>query len=110
MEAQDQAYLLIALARFFTTLASTHYLGTEWESPRALRYLAVALLTTAHQLASHILPALVLHNWRNRLLGENHAFTCASVVSGMMGSHLAALPSTPARSWIDREACPKAWR
>lgn len=94
-----------------TQLASSLLLGTETESPVALRYLACALLNEVCVDDPDMVPQETLAQWRARLVGDSKELaTCtATLADEMMAFVLAAPPHSPLRVLYDT-LLPHAWR
>lgn len=49
-----------------------------------LRYYAYALLEKAHKLDPSLIGQNTFNDWKNRLLGQNGAFTCSALLADEM--------------------------
>ena len=65
-----------------TKLSSSHFWGTESDSPRPLRLLASAMLSEAQEALS--IDSRKYNKFQDILLGRGSAFTCTAILSGMI--------------------------
>lgn len=83
-----RARWFFALATTYTQLSSSTFMGTEVDSPLALRTYAAALMRHAHTLDANVFKnragADNFNDWHAQLCGEDGAFTCTSVLSYQM--------------------------
>ena len=89
---REQAILLLSLSATFARYSSSHFFGTEGDSPIALRNYALALLNSAVALAPDLVPAEDLSEWRNKFAGVGNAFTCTAILSGKMIRYMKGNP------------------
>ncbi|WGM01096.1 pentapeptide repeat-containing protein [Arsenophonus nasoniae] len=75
---------LFSLSTVFTRYSSSAIFGIEEDSPVMLRYYAYALLEKAHKLDPSLIGQNTFNDWKNRLLGQNGAFTCSALLADEM--------------------------
>ena len=107
----DRAALMLILSSMFTRYSSSYFVGTEYESPPAVRLYASALLNEARLLDPSLIDDQTATNWQARLLGIGDAFTCTAVLSGMMNDYVKnkAQPDSPLER-MSLMLYPPAWR
>jgi hypothetical protein len=86
MDPKRIAYLCRCCAALLTGLSSAYHMGTEKDSPAALRQLAAAFLNEAQQLDPVDPPKH--QDWMNRLFGLKKAFQCTAVLYGILLARL----------------------
>lgn len=89
-EAPDKvkAEKIFSLSAVFVKYTSSAILGTETESPNALRYFSSAMLNKAYELCPTIFDSeQQLTEWKNRLFGLEKSFSCTAVLSSAMIDH-----------------------
>jgi len=101
---RKQANALMCLSAVFVKYSSSAIFGTDDDSPRPLRLYASALLDKAVKLDPDFLPESV-PEWQNRLLGLEKAYSCTSVLFGIMKEKLLGSEE----SSIARKIIPPTW-
>ncbi|WGL97819.1 pentapeptide repeat-containing protein [Arsenophonus sp. aPb] len=81
---RKKAEHLFSLSTVFTRYSSSAIFGIEEDSPVMLRYYAYALLEKAHKLDPSLIGQNTFNDWKNRLLGQNGAFTCSAILADKM--------------------------
>lgn len=90
----SNAEKLLCLAALFIRSSSSAVFGTESSSPLYIRYYACALIEEAYQLDRELFSSeeeeadAVYENWKSRLLGLGKAFSCASILTTKVMTHL----------------------
>ncbi|HGJ5857726.1 pentapeptide repeat-containing protein [Arsenophonus nasoniae] len=85
---KEKAEKIFSLSAVFVKYTSSAILGTETESPNALRYFSCAMLNKAYELCPTIFDSeQQVTEWKNRLLGLEKSFSCTAVLSSAMIDH-----------------------
>jgi uncharacterized protein YjbI with pentapeptide repeats len=100
-----KAQTFLGLAAVFTRYSASGVFGDEYESPEVLRRYAYALMGEAVNHNATVVNSETLQDWRNRLSGQQGAFTCSALLADMMADH--ANKDFPE---IFKNLMPPAWR
>ena len=84
---KQQALALLCLATVFARFSSSHFLGSEHDSPQPVREMALALMNCANELDSTLFPNKI-KNWQDKFIGLNGAFNCTAILSDDMKTTL----------------------
>lgn len=112
---EKQAALLFCLSTVFVKYSSSSSLGSEHESPFAVRRYAAALLTKAVQLYPDLIPIADANDYKNRLLGRREqrertvTFGCADTLVDNMMTYARRQGSEVMQAMFDH-IFPQAWR
>lgn len=84
---QFKSAALFCLSALFCRYSSSHFFGTETESPQILRNYAYALLEKSREFNPDVMSQHQFNDWSDKLLGRNNAFTCTALLSDEMVTH-----------------------
>ncbi len=88
----NDARILFSLAAVMANLSSSSYLGTEFDSPTAIRFYAAGLLKKAYQVDPSVCSKEDHDLYMSKLLGLAGAFTCTALLSKAMMDHAKTQP------------------
>ena len=110
--ANEPAATLFSLAMLMTRYSSQAVLGTELESPVALRHYALALLNKATQINPNLMDAQRVQNYRDSLLQRSDAQGCTEQLFDQMLSDTQDLIAAGNRELktVVAAIVPLAWR
>lgn len=108
---KNRAAVMLVLSSMFTRYSSSHFFGTEMDSPPAVRLYASALLNEACRLDPALIDENKAKDWQSRLLGIGNAFTCTAILSREIDSYIkyCAQPNSPLEH-VSVRLYPVAWR
>lgn len=84
---REQAQYFLCLSAMFARFSSSHFFGTENDSPVTLRVYAHALMLKSQELDDSV-PGVQFTDWQNRFLKRAKAFDCTAVLSDSMTKYL----------------------
>lgn len=85
---KEKAEKIFSLSAVFVKYTSSAILGTETESPNALRYFSCAMLNKAYEICPSIFDSeQQVTEWKSRLLGLEKSFSCTSLLFSEMIDH-----------------------
>lgn len=105
--AAARANALYCLATVMVGLSSEDHFGTNYDSPRALRTYAGALLNRARELDPTVCSGTQLNEFMDRLFGFSGILTCTAILYNMLRSHA---NDQPALQQVMVKIKPEFWK